>query len=110
MTSSSAGAALSTTRPGDAQLFLLQSRAVGQLQVGVGQLEHGLRPLPRVGREHVGRGPSQPQLIAVQIAAIVVIEAQAVLAAQGHIAARLGQEEQVLVLDHDGVGDAARDG
>src|SRR5690349_230184 len=32
------------------------------------------------------------------------------LAAQGHVAARLGQEEDVLVLDDNGVGDAARDG
>lgn len=77
------------------------------MQIRIGQLEGSPEAGARVDAEHFQRPIEEPEHVAIQIATVVVVEAETMSLGAGHLAAGLAQEEEVLTFDDDRVGNAA---
>jgi hypothetical protein len=89
----------------DLQRLQRQLAPVRQLHVGVGQLVDPVVARGRRGDEQPRRHARDAQLVARQVAAVVDVEPEWVLAAEGDGAVAQRHQEHVVVLEHDRVGE-----
>jgi hypothetical protein len=77
-------------------------RSIGSRDVGVGEVDGGLqRVLRHAGVEHDGTVALQPQLQAAQEAGAVDVETELGVGHVGQVAAPIGDQERLVVLEHE---------
>lgn len=99
------------TSPSETDLLFFDRGPVRGFYFLIEQLERTHKAGSRAAAQSRGELPIKPELIAVQIPAVMVIEAvgMALLYGHiyGHIAVLLAEKEYILILEHDRIGGAA---
>jgi len=101
------GATLDRAGPGQPELFLGDDLVAIRAEARVGQLDDDAGALGLRGGERVRLAARDAQLVAVQEAAVVVVQPVAVAVGAGHLPVRRAQEEGLAILGHDRIADAS---
>jgi hypothetical protein len=94
--------------PADADGFLFHALAVGGLEIRIGQFKFAHEAGSGRRAQRRRQRPGHTELVRVEKPAIVVVQPISVPSLDRHIAVRLRDEKHIVVLDDDGIRNAAR--